>query len=245
MNLEQNTPWPMPEPRKVVIYQHVRKCAGQSFAKACSRWFEMRKDQPERWASAEEVTNFTKSPLDLNALPEKTMLYGHLTRDGIRPLERYGAEFDAGVFTLITVVRDPLEQAISSYFYRIRNGKPWGEPLDIWLRRRRDNICKFLGVRCDGGLITPNPFAFIGVTEQLQQSLDILAHMTGNSRVEVERVNVTPRDDFEISDETREIFRERNRMDQALYEYSCDRLTATAEAFGLVREPAGETRADG
>ena len=218
----------------VLVYQHAPKCGGRSFIKACQGWFTVVADQPPPYPDAEQVAEFARTRLDVDAMEAGTLVHGHLIRKGIRPLERYPEGFRSGRCGLITVVRSPLEQAISAYFHRRRKGRPWEGSLEEWLERRANNLCQFLGVTLNrNGSLPDERFDFIGVTERMQDSLDVMAALAGKQRVVVDHINKSPRDEYALSDSFIRAFQERNAMDYALLREAGVRLDATKRKFNL------------
>jgi hypothetical protein len=217
-------------PYKVVIYQHVPKCGGRSFIKACRSHFKIVADQPPSYPSKEQIQEFAQAKLDLGTLTAPSLVHGHLVFDGIRPVERYTEELKQEGFGLITIVRDPLERALSAFYHRRKKGKAWEAGLEDWLQKRKNNICSFLGIKMEGEKPISDPFLMMGLTEQLQDSLTVFANLTGMPPVEIERLNTSPRDEVEVPKKTLETFRANNAMDYALHAYAKRRLAAQLEA---------------
>jgi hypothetical protein len=123
----------------VHLYQHVPKCGGRSFVRALTtHWFANLHDSPGdfHYPSRERVAEFAGQRRDLGALTEETLVHGHLVRNGIRPIERYGDFIEAGRCRLLTIVRDPIEHAISAYYHRKRKGVEPLCTLEDWLDSR-------------------------------------------------------------------------------------------------------------
>lgn len=209
---------------KVVIYQHVPKCGGRSFIHACRSYFNIEHDSPPPYPSKEQIAEFSRSKMELAQLPAPTLLHGHLVFEGIRPAERYREELRSPDVALMTIVRDPLERALSAFFHRRKRGKEWEEGIEDWLGKRKNNICRFLGIEMIGEQPSADPFLLIGVTEQLQDSLDVFARLTGMPPAKMERLNESPRDEVKLAPELLETFRKKNAMDYALHAYARGKL---------------------
>jgi hypothetical protein len=217
----------------VYLYQHVPKCGGRSFVHACLHWFPDAHEKVGRFPSDERVAEFARTRLDFDQLPPASFVHGHFVRDGIRPHERYGDHIAAGRCRLLTIVRDPLDRCVSAYFHRRRTGQEWPEPLDAYLRRGRNRTAHLLGVTAENWRERLDGYFLVGTTESLGLAINLMAVRTGNPPVETPHLNVSARDEHEISPETRAIFREKNALDDAIHRYAQDRLAREAAAHGL------------
>ncbi|MEM9679397.1 MAG: hypothetical protein AAF901_03655, partial [Bacteroidota bacterium] len=64
-------------------------------------------------------------------------------------------------------------------------------------------------------------YSFIGLTERMQESADKLADIMQKRKKKMPHLNTSPRTSgVQISDEVKTLFRERNFLDYALYEYA-------------------------
>ncbi len=205
------------ENKKIVIYQHVPKCAGQSFRAAWkSMGFEIILEKPPKHTDHPAWEAFLANKVDVAALPGDSLICGHLIHDGIRPRDRYPEEIAKWNIPIVTLLRDPMERAISAYFYRQRQGKQTLPTVEDQLRKVRNPIASHLGYTVGPYRDFLETFLFVGASEHLQASVDVLARLLDRPAVHVPRINITPRKPYEISDETRRIFRERNHVDYAL-----------------------------
>src|SRR4051812_44487523 len=103
----------------IYLFQHLPKCGGNSFFKSCDPWFSARVgDYAGSYPSRECIDEFAKTRVNFDELPPNSLVHGHLVRDRIRPRERYADYIAEGKCELLSIVRDPLERAISGYFHR-------------------------------------------------------------------------------------------------------------------------------
>lgn len=219
--------------RLVYIYQHLAKCGGRSFIRACSEWFpvyhEPLGDAPDRARIAE----FARTRPDFHQWPDELFLHGHLIYDGIRPQERYADLIARGEAHLLTIVRDPLERKISSYFHRRRKGRSAGETLDQWLLASRNNQMRQLGVTAETWRAHLDTFFFVGVTEHLSASTNLFAAKIGRAPAPTPTLNASPRDDERPSPAALEAFYRANAVDYAIHAYALERLRREAAQWGV------------
>lgn len=201
----------------IYIYQHVPKCGGKSFRQACRNYFNLVVERPPQVAETEKWAAFLRDKVDFGALPEDTMICGHLIKDGIRPRERYAEEFARREVRVVTVLREPRERAVSAYFFAKQQGKSFEGTVDDRLASMKNPMAKFLGFK--GGDVDAflREYFFVGVTEHMQQSLDLFARLLGRDRIEAPRVNVTKVKENKLQPGTAELFEKNNDLDYALY----------------------------
>lgn len=199
------------------IYQHVPKCGGKSFRQACQNYFHLVVERPPKMQDAEQWAAFLQNKVDFDALPEDTMICGHLIKDGIRPRERYAEEFATRNGRVVTVLREPRERAVSSYFFAKQQGKPFEGSVDDRLLTMKNPMAKFLGFQ--GGDVDAflQEYFLVGVTEYMQQSIDLFVHLIGKEPIEAPRVNVTKVKENNLLPSTIEVFEKNNDLDYALY----------------------------
>lgn len=199
------------------IYQHVPKCGGTSFRSACGHFFTGIHEIPPAREDVEAWGAFLRNKVDFSTLAPDTMISGHLIHNGVRPRERYAEEIARGGVRILTVLRDPMARLISGYMYATQRGKKL-PPLEDRLRKAENPISRYLGF--DGGdpVSYLESFFLVGITEHLQDTIDLLAASLGRSSVEVPKENVTvERKKPEVTPETAEKFLEKNKRDYALY----------------------------
>jgi|GEM_PF-366319 len=208
--------------QKALISLHVPKCGGQSMRRVLLDWFG---DQVRfHYFQAQQ------------ALPERhepargMVIHGHFNRNRGFGVEDYYPDVDQ----FITVIRDPLEMALSNYFYwkhrrreeKIRDGRlvPGSDEdfrniEDFFAKRPRSRLLTFLPRDLDGQnyrQVFEERFVWIGVLECLQASIDQLADTLGRPRLRVPHLNTAPRDE-EISPSTRDLFIRNNHLEFEIY----------------------------
>jgi hypothetical protein len=215
------------------LYHHIPKCGGRSFTQACRSWFP---SHGEDWGSFPDraaIAECAKTRLDLTAFAPDTFFHGHYIYDGLRPQDRYPEFIAQGNLRLITVLRDPLERAMSAYFYRVKKGKnARQESLDDWMKKQRNRMARFLGVTAENWRPRLDGYFHVGTTELLPLTINVLARKTGNPPVPAPRLNTAERDDTTPSPESLEAFRRGNALDYALFAYATSRLQDEARSLG-------------
>lgn len=220
---------------KILFSQHIPKTAGTSFTDVLRKWF---------WPGF-HAHYFDHQHGRMPLRPRKIKWLLHYTR--LYPMCIHGHfEEEAGVYEcyprasqFITVVRDPLELQLSLFFDHKRRLKEEGGlywkgkevqmefdgDIDQWVEERPSFLLKFFpwAITLDNYQEVINKhFVHIGVTEELQQSINIFAEKLEKKTIEVPHKNISPRTERPSESAIRK-FREKHPLEYALYEY-CLRL---------------------
>lgn len=180
---------------------HLPKCGGSSFTLLLRGWFGERFHAHYRG----EVDN--APPQRFEPAPG-SCVHGHFNRaKGIGVLEYYP---DAQ--QIVTVLRDPLEMAISNYFYwrdkarakqlargqiKVGGDHDYRDIEDFFAKRPASAILDFLPLPVDGSNyreVIDRFFIHVGFLEDGQAMADRFARLLGFPSRELPRVNVSPRD---------------------------------------------------
>lgn len=166
-----------------------------------------------------------------NKIPE--CVHGHFDpqTDGGNLLEYYPyAE------QMITFLRDPLEMQISLFYYlkkRIDEGNMYwqgkkvtkiefGGNIDQWVEERDLYMLRFLPFKLNENNykdILNRYFVHIGITEEMQKSVDIMADKLGFRRIQVPKENVTKRTG-RPSESAIRIFKSKHQLEYNIYEFA-------------------------
>jgi hypothetical protein len=215
------------EPGKPLISLHIPKCAGQSFRRVLEQWY----------GSRFYIHYFQQN----HALPPRhelkpgTCIHGHFNRTrGFGVMDYYPE-----VPQFITVWRDPLETAISNYFFwktkarekQLKNGiikaadeNDYRDIADFFTKRPKSGMLDFMPCELTPANykeILETKFVWIGLVENLQESVAVLARVLGFEPVLLERINASPRDE-ELSPVLREAFLQANALEFEIYSYIKD-----------------------
>jgi hypothetical protein len=91
--------------------------------------------------------------------------------------------------------------------------------LEERLRRARNPVSRNLGFDGSNAEAFLQGFFLVGLTERLQDTIDLLAHSIGRESIQVPRENAAKKQrQAEVPPDAIERFRENNRMDYELYD---------------------------
>lgn len=222
---------------KPLISIHIPKCAGSSFSAVLKTWFgkgylphyhdEQQDKPPEK--------HKLRSGFWGRKLKPGICIHGHFNHERGNGAESYYPEVDQ----FITILRDPFDLHLSNYFYVKREGKYLGKgayrsgkvrsvlrntrTLEDYLGRSKKSFIKSFfppGITISNYKeILDNQFVYIGIAENIQNSVDILAGLLGFERVIVPCNNASTWDE-EVPKGAREEFIDNNQLEMSIYEYA-------------------------
>ena len=218
------------DPARALGAIHVPKCAGSSVQKVMKRWFGRRllrhyfNEQTNEMPMHHRLQRGWFSPSEAGVC-----VYGHFNRKRGFGLWDYYPE----IKQFVTILRDPFEMAVSNYFYARRLGekrywkgqaKPYRfDSLGDYLQKMRQSFyLNYFAIELTESNWREHieqHFIWIGVTENLQDSLDIIAEKLGKPRKQVPVINVSPRNE-EATDEMRREFRDRHALEYQVYDHA-------------------------
>jgi len=208
---------------KPLFSLHIPKCAGTSIKTILQDWF----------GDGLRLHYYNEQ---LNRMPPRYRLkggiciHGHFNKDRKLGILDYYPEADQ----LITILREPFEIEISLYFFlkgrkesTFRNGKPTplqAQNLAAFLKGRTSYLFKHVPyeVTLDNYQeILERYFVYIGIAEDLQTSVNVLASKLGFAPVEIGRLNVSQHDE-EVPGGLREEYVSKHPLEYAIYHYALD-----------------------
>jgi sulfotransferase famil protein len=217
-----------------LISLHIPKCAGTSFERVLKQWFGQRlflhyhnptKNQmPKRHNLSHRLFTW-RYKRDICIHGHFRSTYGFGVKDYYPQIEQY-----------ITILRDPFEQAISNYFFQKKRGQErlvFGKKISVeeefgdletYLREVASTIPEYFPPEIslnNYADLLEEKFVYIGLVEDLQTSLNILANKLSKTQTEIPHMNISSRD-INLSDESAiwAQFRERNELSYRLYDYA-------------------------
>lgn len=225
------------DPRRPLVSIHVPKCAGSSFRDVLQQWFgealqfhyaHLNVDPREVWRRA--------------CAREGSCIHGHFHETGRLTVWRHYPE--ASQF--ITFVRDPLEVNLSFIHYardRYHNRGVQVVPddqldhiltvdIDEWLASEGSMVVHSMPSRMDESnyrRMLDEMFVHVGVVEEMDASMAMLARTLDKPVVEMPVLNTTARK-HPVSAWAAERFRARNRLAYLIWEYALERNRSVAPA---------------
>ncbi len=221
-------------PKRPLISIHIPKCAGSSFSQILKEWYK------ERFLTHYHNEAENQPPEKHNLYSDQFIrefrpgicIHGHFNNrrgNGVR-------DYYPIVDQFITIMRDPFDLHLSNYFYvkkEALDGKAvWagkhhpiienGWTLKDYLREEKKSyIRQFLPADLtieNYHAILEKEFIYVGITENLQKSVNLLAQKLGFPPVKVPMKNVS-RWDEPVPDGAREEFEKNNPLVIAIYRY--------------------------
>jgi hypothetical protein len=216
----------------VYVFHHIPKCGGSSMQRVLARWFLFVPDYHSEL-----------SKVDLHRLRSAHCLAGHYDVDGYYLHQRYPEVLTSDRFRLITFLRDPLQARLSLYRYQ----KKINAGLYNKVNKLEDHI--FWDSNYLAGRFPATPenykevidrYFFVGILEQAQASLDLLAHMIRKPTQKFPWENATRGGlgtaSDELSDELVARFRAQNSLDYLIYDYSVQKFREKLVMWNSVKD---------
>jgi len=223
-------------PNEPLISIHIPKCAGESFKRVLKRWYGNRllyHYHNERRNKPPKKHKLTAG-LFRKRLRHNICIHGHFNHKRGNGTSDYYPEIDQ----FITILRDPFEIHLSNYFYVKRlQKKAFRDGRQDHLADPSYDLRKYLAEAKKSYLLKSFPpvisvdnyrqiidkrFVYVGITEDLQTSVDMLANKLGVSSVLAPVKNISPRRE-KIPESAREEFIHNNPLEYAIYEYVLSR----------------------
>jgi hypothetical protein len=208
----------------VYVFHHIPKCGGSSVRKALGEWFIRKKDYRQGWSDE------SPEKYDLSQFRSIHCLCGHFGQEGNRIRDRYPEVFESKRFRVFTIAREPLETQKSLYRYLIAKGQPTEATLEAHLTTRPNYISQVLCVDESNYRERLDQYFFIGLIEEGQRSLDLLARLIGKPSVQLPWSNRTSQNGENSGDvlsaATIERFKQANALDYKVYAYCKMRFEA-------------------
>lgn len=131
------------------FFWHMPKCGGTSFVHALSNSLKVTRDYHPVDRSGDAYRQYVKSPCKLSEFSRTDCLVGHYNIKGIQLWQRYPDlfQFSPRVFTIL---RDPVDTAVSGVRYGMQNGRISSgasqDSLDSLFLRRSNYFSSVLGI---------------------------------------------------------------------------------------------------
>ncbi len=206
----------------VYIFHHIPKCGGTTVRNSLKKWFKLELD----YITMDQLRGIEPihPPKDLKKLNGNHCLCGHYEISRNHLEIRYPEIFKyPNKYRVFTFIRDPLELRKSLYYFEIKmkNRNPDSENLEKYLLTGENYLANRIPCNFDNYHEKVNQYFFIGLQENLQQSMNMLADLIGRSKVKVSTQNISTRDDQEsgFNDDFLIEFKRKNELDYLIYNY--------------------------
>ncbi|MGC1480699.1 MAG: sulfotransferase family 2 domain-containing protein [Chthoniobacterales bacterium] len=240
----------------VVVFNHIPKCYGTSMRKYFRQFTT---PHPDYVATFDSEESFGKLRYDPATLCAEDFLLGHFNSVGKHLSDRYPEVLADERFKIFTFLREPLEMQTSLFYYTLKKKPHVAErqaerfeSLEAYLRKTYNSMASSFPCTAENFEEVLGRYFFLGVADQVETSMQVLVARTleifrrapqsrsvvralrGLEAVEKiglphENKSARDRQATEISDETMAIFRERNTLDYALYDYAVKQLAEAKE----------------
>lgn len=224
------------DPDHPLFSLHIPKCAGQSLRIVLQAFFKEK-------LYFHYFQQFNCAPPKY-ALPPGSCIHGHFNR-----IRGWGVmEYYPNARQFITVLRHPLDAAVSNYFFWKQKGrarqlargdwqtgsdKDYRDIGDFFHKRPRSNFFCFMPVEMTHDNykeLIEEKFVWIGLVEKFPYSIDHLAGLLGRDRPDVLPFSNQSRRDEDVPDSLIERFLETNCLEIEIYHY-VERLSGAQGPF--------------
>lgn len=206
-------------------YYHIPKTAGTSFKRVLETWFP-RRVMRDHMVAATDIEEILADPESCIAGHFAGRLRGH----ELSLLEMFPSLVGSIDHHVVTILREPLEHAVSTYYhFRDIDDDKLGSLEEFLERGHPFQYRRTLSVPSSEYIDRAlSSFSFVGDTAQLQRSVDALADLLGKPRTEVSNERVGTRDAqvLGLSLEQRSRAIKLLDLDYEIYEAARDRLAA-------------------
>jgi len=218
----------------VYIFHHIPKCGGTSLNQVLEEWFTVVRDYRMGF------TGDYPAKTELSRLRSAHCLCGHFEAEGQLLHQRYPEVWEGDRYRVFSFIRDPLELQLSLFRYaELHNPKP-KRTLEKHLARRPNYVASVLSATPENYKEVLDRYFFIGILEQGQESLDVLAQALGKPAKQLPWSNQTrsPKARKKLPLTRRKItkFREENALDYLIYDYCLERFEAQKQEVQLLEE---------
>lgn len=198
---------------------HIPKCGGQSMRRVLERWFGDR-------FRVHYFQQYSALP-PRHGIENGMCIHGHFNQS-----RGFGVKtYYPGASQFITVLRDPLDTAVSNYFFwkkrhsgpgSDRRGDEYRDIDDFFRKRPQSHIGNFLPEDMNQANFKDyfqSRFVWVGMVDDLSRHVEALSQRLGFPETVLPHINQSPRDET-LSAALVAEFRERNRWLFDLVDYA-------------------------
>lgn len=219
---------------KIFISIHVPKTGGTSFQLMLEAFFGDGFCQDYNWEQrpqfmSEGIDDMTDEEIR-NALTDIRCIHGHFN------VKKYARlrDIDGIDPVFITWLRDPIQRALSTYYFLRTLNSPEDQQPD-WERKAKELTLSEFYTQTKFGRnrqfaqlrhLSPDEYSFFGVTERYSESMDIFQHIffpdVPMTKIPHERQNAKYKGkSYDVAPDVRKTLELSNEQDALLYQYAC------------------------
>jgi glycosyltransferase involved in cell wall biosynthesis len=222
------------------LFHHLPKGVGTTTRAILGHWFNVHDDDRKPWSRAR-----APAPLDLAAINRNDIVCGHFNSPGYYLHQRYPSILRDPGWRMITILRDPLETAISYYFFE-RHHRPKVDrrfrpmTLNAYLESAPCHLLDHLRSIDADWRTALDRYWFVGVSDRFDACMEWLAKALDKPMPdEAIWLNQTARDETPSHEAVR-LFVERSAVEFEIFRVATDRCNAI-----LATDPADYRRPPG
>ena len=206
----------------VLVFHHIPKSGGTTVINALKSWHTVIGDYRHTF---DDYNTYLSNRININELNRNICLAGHFEfKENSIPVRYPEIYNQPDKYKIFTIFREPLELAVSLYFYEIKTGNRNAEDqsLDDFLKKVNNYTAARLLCNENNYINVIDRYFFIGINEHLQESIDKLAEILKKPKIRLNKINTSPRDDQykKLSEKTISIFKNNNELDYLIYNYA-------------------------
>ncbi|MCF6171892.1 MAG: sulfotransferase family protein [Bacteroidales bacterium] len=201
------------------VFLHIPKCGGTSVRKALSNWFSFFVRDTHFSTNSKEF-KYPNPIKGIERLPSNFCLTGHFNVPGGFLFQRYPIVFEDQSFKVFTFIRDPFSHKLSQWNYlSYKRHYSFDKKFEEYILDETNYFARLLGCNENNFKERIDQFFFVGITEEIQLSMDILANKLGKKKVVIQHKNVSPKKETAIDNKLLERFKQIRSLDYKVYNY--------------------------
>lgn len=213
-----------------MIFHHIHKCGGTSLESILRQWYYYKREYA------------LDKNIKLTSLKNFQCIGGHYGNNGYTLEKKYPGILDNHSFLILTYLREPLERAVSQFYHWRKNGYKELQDLSVdsylkkndndWISHSSTNWMAYV-LGCDENNYQEilDKYFFIGVFEEFETSTRILAKLLNKPFYDIphKRKGQADKSLGDISENAKNAFKEKNKLDYLIYNYAFQRFQSIKE----------------
>jgi hypothetical protein len=204
------------------VFHHIPKCGGNSTLNILDSWFDLVFDY-----------NIKKDKFKLDELTPSQCLCGHWELPNNHMHKRHPKIIREINYKVFTFVRDPLSIRLSLFRYEHEKGRCHFKSFEDDLRERKNWFSKRFPANEFNYKMVIDRYFFIGILEEFQLSLDILAYKLRRPKKTAKLINFTAQKNTvgfsNLSSDIVSKFKHENALDYHIYDYCKQKYNDTKD----------------